>query len=121
MMIGIAMFAMVCIASFSIVIYNRTLLEQAVYIGANDLKVMQNASGGVIPCDQATTDMHAVGLNPSKMGITFYEAGTAVSGSTCSATLQSGTIVSVTATYPANLGPFYSGVTLSVSATLTSN
>jgi Flp pilus assembly protein TadG len=120
LMVGLVMIFMCSIVSFSLAIYDRILLTQAVNTGVYDMQQLQNQSGSTIinPCTQATTDMQQSlnQLDQSKLNVVFYENGAAVSGSSCGVT--GNTSVEVVVSYTYSLGPYFPVSTMSVNSTL---
>jgi Flp pilus assembly protein TadG len=87
--------------AFCLVFFQELTLQQAVVAGARSLAQNQlNKKANA--CTPATTALtsSAPNFDPSKLKITFYENGTAVSGSSCLDNLVPPSTVGVTATYP---------------------
>lgn len=124
LMLGMLMLAVVSISWFGITMYNRTLLTQAVQAGASEMVAYQTLSTD--PCTAATTAIQnatggTTGLTYSQMTVTFYENGAQVSGSSCAGNLSTGDTVTVSATYPSSLGPYFGNTTLFATLTLPVN
>jgi Flp pilus assembly protein TadG len=95
----------------SVVMYKQILLRTAASQGVQVLALSQNVPGIADPCTAATTAIgHATALDPSKIGITYYNgpAGGAViaAGSTCEG-ITKGTQLTVTLTYPCSFALIY--------------
>jgi Flp pilus assembly protein TadG len=89
------------IFSFSMVIYQKLQLAEAVSTGARFLAIDR---GDNDPCAATATKIYnaAPGLTKSKITLSFVLNGTTYSGATCSGTtnMVSGATAQVTATYP---------------------
>jgi len=95
------------IFSFSIVIYQKLQLAEAVSAGARFLAIDR---GDTDPCAATATKIYnaAPGLTKSKITLSFVLNGTTYSGATCSGTtnMVSGATAQVTATYPCSFAVY---------------
>jgi Flp pilus assembly protein TadG len=105
----IMLMLLTAIFMFSFAMYCKISLQTAADQGVRTLAFSQNM-GVANPCTNATTVIdQATVLNSSSIGITFYSGATvasesAISTSSCPNSLESGTVVTVTTTYPCSLG-----------------
>lgn len=101
MVLPILAMLLTALLTFSMVMYTKEQLQQAVSQGVRMVAISQNFVSD--PCGAATTVMqNATQLNSAQMTITFLNGGpngTPMSGTGCAA-LKSGTVVSAEAQYP---------------------
>ncbi len=103
----IILLVMTGIFSFSIVLYQKLVLAEAVSTAGRFLAVDR---GDTDPCASAAAKIYAAapGLTTSKITLAFVLNGTSYSGATCSGTtnMVSGGTAKLTATYPCSFSVY---------------